>query len=368
METQTREEKQPSSSAMLSSLDSSLTGDVIQLVDVKPEDPRTVRFVFNSWMNLLNINASGFKHGVRYLELQRMKALPIRTWPVAVFRPRPPRGGGIFGLAALSNATEHLGGGFTPGADNTVRNRSRLQYPNESVSRLISAHGGDNLNSVGLVELKSLAAIEDAEKVESILLFRAVMETPLDGATPGNERLLEHLPEFLATEARELLMRAITDGLQLKGTKFKFSKEAGAKGTSMIKDIGESVTFAHKRALSKKTGVLEVTKTQMAAWKAGDKVQGKINLDERDEFLLAQFPSYSMDTEVERAGRASAGVAAAIADSANSQNDVLMQMVKNQELMAQQIQQQAETTNRLLEIIAADRAAAAKTESVQAVT
>lgn len=365
-QTQTREQ-QPSSSVVLESLDKSLTTASIQSVERKVEDINTVRFMFHGWLPILNADLAGFRFGVQHFMLKRMTLINIKTWPIPVITPRAPRAGGVFGIGALVNAVDVLGGGVSPGGANAAHSAPVLQYPSASVQNLLDAYGRESINNIGMVELTSLKAIEDAEKVESILLFRAVMETPIENDGPiGSSLRLEDVPRFLLGDALKLLARAVNRGVDISTDPdspqfYKLSALAQKRGEGMIRDISTSVALAKDRATRPKTGILSQTKEDLIKAKAGAK-DVKILPDERDNWLLQQF-DYSMDTEVERSARAAQGMTESIAKGTAQQSDALLEMAANQTRLLEQLAAQGKRQDQLLEILAA-RPKAESTEPI----
>lgn len=355
------------SAQILNDLDPSLSASALSKVEQKTEDINTLRFIFHTFPSFINCRLSGYDFGIQHFSLDRMKAIPIRTWRTPVKKNRPARGGGIFGLGAIVNATDVMGGGAVP--TNSGEPEWRLQYPIESVEAVLQAYGPTSINNIGMVELASLTAISDYEKVESILLFRAIMETPFDQDSRGVDVLLEDLPAFLATTAKELLARGIERGVATTPARpekestamaqvFRFDKTARRKGEKLIEEISFSVAAATDRAKNPKNGILIQTKAAREAWEHGDKINGKVALDERDYFLLHQYPSFNMDDPVARAQKAGQPVADALNESSKQTSEALVRIAEGQEAMMQSqnaiLQQMAaaqDTTNKLIQLM-----------------
>lgn len=294
------------------------------------ESQDMVRFVFNPWFPIPNSALSGFGFGVRHYILKRMCLIPIKLWKVPVIMPRS----GAFGIGAVTTA-----GAFPAGGVGS-RVEQRLQYPRESIDNLINAYGAESANNVGMVELRSLAADKDHDKFESALLFRAVMETALEpGLLPGCKVILEDFPKFLRTEAPLLLRQAFDEGVDFEGQNRQLSNKTRKRGELLLPELDASVAAATRRALDEGTGILPKTKSDLiAAGKGMSEV--KRMPDKLDEWLLREFPSYSLDTDVERATRANRSVTDAIRATGEENNLTMRELMEmNRQTLAQLAEQ-----------------------------
>ena len=292
----------------------------------------TVRFVLNPWTPILNYSLSGFGFGVQIPVLERMDLIPIRTWKTPRIMPR---------TSPFALGVSPTGGVFPAGSVGSIVDRV-LQFPAESVDLLVSNYGPNAPNNIGMVELASLASTEDRDKYEAVLLFKAVMKTPFDeGSLRGVDICLEDMPRFLTHHAPALLKRAVQEGID--GYRLKTWQK---RGELMIEHIGRAVAEATRVALDSTTGILPRTKEDLIASSKGMKDR-KVLPDRLDEWLLTQFPSYSLDTDVERATRANASVTNAIRATGEAQAVTTQSMI---EMMQQTFEQLrvANETNRLL--------------------
>ncbi len=335
-----RPQERPNQNAtvMLNSLVSGLSAEVLQETGRGTESLDSVLFAFNPWCPIPNIELKGFLFGVQYVVLPRLDLIPLKVWKTPVIQPRV----GGFAVGAISS-----GGAFPSGAVGSKVDQ-RLQFPSESARNLLGAYGSDSPNNIGFTVFRSLGADTDAGKLESILLFRAVMKTPLeDGAQPGVDQLLEELPKFLAGDAVTLLRRAVDKGVVIDGEVAKLSRTAARKGEVMIEDIRLSVANAAKRALDENSGILPLTKKSILAAEKGLQ-DNKVMPDELDNWLLRQFPSFSLDTAVERASRANRSITDAILAKGGDDQSVLRELLIMQQQTLEQLARSNAITERLM--------------------
>jgi hypothetical protein len=98
----------------------------------------------------------------------------------------------------------------------------------------------------------------------------------------------------------------------------------------LLSEIRQSVSLAEEAALSPSVGILPKTKEGLNIT-ANRGTGGKTHLDALDEWLLKQYPSFEMDTDVERAR---AAMQNAIESSGQGNQEVLstmVQMIKQQQ-------------------------------------
>jgi hypothetical protein len=335
------------SGAILESLVPGISKARIGETDTGPETMETVRFVHHFWSDIPNVQLAGYNFGVQHYVLPRMTPIPLRVWPTPVIMPRGR------GMVFSSFTSE---GAFPSGGVGSKVSQ-RFQFPNESLQKLLQAYGKDSPNDIGMIELSSLKAETDQQKLESILVYKAIMETTFDdtglrGVDLPVERLLTWLDD--GGVASKLLQRALNIGVTVKGAQdaLPLSKQtAPVKGRKLIEDLYASALRVEDRALNKNTGILEQTKGDLIGASKGQK-DVKIKLDLRDEFLLSQFPSYSLDTDVERATRANRSVTDAIQESGKEATESMRVLIENQrhttELLAQAQAQNAELMKALL--------------------
>lgn len=292
-------------SQILKSIASDLTSEVLIETGRTAESIDTVLFGFNPWCPIPNIELKGFLFGVQYVVLERMCLIPLKTWKTPDIQPRL----GGFAVGAITS-----GGAFPSGAVGS-RVTQKLQFPSQSAKNLLTVYGKDSSTNIGFTVFRSLGGDTDLLKLESLILFRSVMETRLEKDGPrGIDMTLEALPRFLAGEAPKLLKEVIVNGFDINGDMFKLSKGCQHKGELMIEDIVNSVAAATRRALDENSGILPHTKQDLIAAAKGLR-DVKVSEDRLDSWLLTQFPSYSLDTDVERATRANRSVTDAIRES-----------------------------------------------------
>jgi hypothetical protein len=102
------------------------------------------------------------------------------------------------------------------------------------------------------------------------------------------------------------------------------------RAMQLLSEIRQSVSLAEEAALSPSVGILPKTKEGLNIT-ANRGTGGKTHLDALDEWLLKQYPSFEMDTDVERAR---AAMQNAIESSGQGNQEVLstmVQMIKQQQ-------------------------------------
>lgn len=351
-------------------LDSILPGlSSVTLADAAKtsESIDTVRFGLNPWYPIHNHTLQGYTFGVQIYRIDRMCLIPLRTWKVPVIEPRT----GGFAVGSFDAS----GGAFPSGSVGS-KVSTRLQFPRESAEKLIAAYGAESHQNIGFTVLESLTADTDALKAESILLFRAIMATPINvdwiiGETlKGTDMWLEALPRWLKEVTPKLLDQAMREGVGLyrgDGTAnsesdglarvYKFRHQAFDKGMRMIEEIGRAVAAATDRALNENTGILQVTKTEMIAASRGAKDK-KNQTDKLDNWLLTQFPSFRLDTDVERALASTNAVTKAIEASGTENATSLRALLELQRETLLQLQEERKVNNELMKQLLAGQAQA----------
>jgi len=241
------------------------------------ESVNTIRFVFHPWMPINNLGSDGFAFNVHHLSLDRLKLIPITVFDFTrIINKRS-------GFSLMSSIVGDIGG--IPGRGQ-VELETLMQMPATSVDYLRTAHGAK-----GLVELESLISYDDTGLRYSFGLFQTIFreaqsqEDIAHGHRPPG-LLLEHFPNWLEHGAPKLLE-------DLQG-------ENVNQGMQLISEIRKSIDLAFEAALSPSVGILPKTKEGLNIT-ANRGTGGKTHLDAQDEWLLKQFPSFEMDTDVERA-------------------------------------------------------------------
>ena len=298
------------------------------------ESVNTVRFVFHPWLPINNLGADGFALNVHYLVLDRLKLIPITVFDYTrIINKRS-------GFSLMSSIVGDIGG--IPGRGQ-VELETVMQMPATSIDYLRTAHGAK-----GLVELESLISANPEELHYSYGLYHSIFrEAQNDEDLKRGHRppglVLEDFPRWLDKDASRLL--------------FDMQGENVEKGAKLISEIRKSIDLAFEAALSPSVGILPKTKEGLNIT-ANRGTGGKTHLDAQDEWLLKQFPSFEMDTDVERARMA---MQTAIEAGNAGQQNVTKVMV---ELMAQQqaaMAQQQQTLDLLTQAVLGSKAKPSKT-------
>jgi len=286
------------------------------------ESVNTVKFVFHPWIELKNFGPDGFAFQVQYAVLQRLKLIPIPVFDYARIVP-------VSNNFSLMSAVVGDIGAIPSRNQNKVE--TLMQMPTTSVEALKVAY-----SKFGMVELASLESFDEQSLRASFMLFGQVFreaEGEADLAVghrpPG--LLLEDYPAWLDVDAPRLLE-------QLRRAEILTEMD---RAEQLVAELRESIRLAEEAALSPSVGILPKTKEGLNIT-ANHGVGGKTHLDELDVWLLKQYPSFEMDTDVERARNA---MQQAI-ESGNQGNQDLMK------LMAGMMQQQQEQLALLTQLVA----------------
>lgn len=334
---------------------SSLTTQAIEEALVSAGNLARTKFMFNPWVDIPNSGIGGNRGGLKpYAVLPRMTLIPLYAWQVAKIKNRTS--GNISG--------EQVIGKVRVGTITVQAN----QLADESEAFISKAYG-----KLPIVALNSLTADDDITRREAFMLFEAAMRVRRSDLTQeqiallseeefdefpnirGVDVLMEDLPDFLKLGAPIALRFAVRHGMVvpdhlrtplLPEDFYHFRPEAGTKGMAMLRDMGIGASRAVDLAVGP-AGVLEISRSEISAAGMGQRDK-KNQTDPLDKALLAQFPTFSMDTPIERAQRANEPLIRAIQESKNTapqqdpelvrllieQNNMLMQKY---DAMAQQI-------------------------------
>ncbi len=334
------------------------------------ETIKAVRFCLHAWMPFPNFGPDGFRFNVHYPELPRLEPIVLPTVTRPEIKGPAPRGGfGLLGNIGTWRGSDTTSGrgedDFSPGfggnipAGQGAQVEQVYQRPAESVYNLLTAFGG-----YGLVELKSMASDEGGLEL-SFLLFEAVMgearsEEELDAGRRPAGLVLEDFPGWLSrgapdafryAAARKKVSRMVRlrDGrFELREFPFRATPDEEARAEALISAVAASVKQATTRALNPDNGVLPKTRRLMQVGKNGG-VEGKHHHDTLDLFLMGQFPSFPMDTDVDRAQTAVREAVVAGGENAAAVAEALRRQAEVQEMIARN---QAEATARQDAIIA----------------
>lgn len=256
------------------------------------ESVKSVRFAFNWWMSMPNFGSDGFRFNIPYPELTRLTPIPLPVFERAVIIPRTS--GQTFALMS------HTLGGSIPSQSSKSEVKTALQMPAESMKELSTAYFDR-----GMTELQSMLAHDEQTLIGSFLLYEAVMapavtEEELDlGRRPG-KLVLEEYPNWLRTDAPRVLRVSISKGFHTRGQQVKLPKSMGKRGEQLIEELLDGILRAHEKALNPSDGILPRTK-ELLNITANKGAGGKTFMDRQDHWLLAEFPGFRMDTDVERA-------------------------------------------------------------------
>lgn len=279
------------------------------------EGVKTVKFAWHPWLPLANLGADGFRFNVPYAVLERLQPIALPVFPYAQIKPRSAAQ--PFSLASVNGAGQGI-----PAASVGSQIEQALQYPSESGEYLLIAY-----KQFGMVMLESLTAHGEEELQQSYVLYAAA----LSGAP---ELTLEEFPEYLTSAAPELLERAQAQGVEINGAKFSLGAGAQKRGEELLTEIGAGIAQAHDRALNGNDGILPTTK-KLLNIAANGGTNGKTHLDNLDVWLLKQFPSFRMDTDVERAQQALMSGLQQGAQAGADTNAALMALVQQNQQMLQ---------------------------------
>ena len=186
-------------------------------------------------------------------------------------------------------------------------------YPDQKVADMIYAFG-----KYGLIKVQSLFATSPEQEQKCQDIFNAVM-SGLEFSPRGQiSTLLEDMPEYFSefgvtspylpgkrpyvfrdeenkpTNAFKQLEKAIAKGVTIKGKQIKLSEFDYEKAEMLVREIEQSVLQAHASAIDiNSSGILPTTKKAIT-----DKQ--KKGYDACDGWFMNQFPSFSMDSELEK--------------------------------------------------------------------
>src|SRR5262245_48919078 len=245
------------------------------------ESVNTVKFVFHPWIEINNIGPDGFNFNVHYARLERLKLIPIPVFDYARIIPQSNN------FSLMSAVVGDIGA--IP-SRNQNKVETLMQMPTTSVEALKTAY-----SKYGMVELPSLESFDEQSLRASFMLFGQIfreVENDEDRNIGRRPRglVLEDFPLWLDHDAPNLIEH-------LRRTEVLDDVERALR---LITELRESIRLAEEAALSPSVGILPRTK-ELLNITANRGTGGKTHLDELDEWLLKQYPSFEMDTDVERA-------------------------------------------------------------------
>lgn len=251
---------------------------------------QTVRFCFNPWMELSNLDGSGTKFNIPYARIERFRPILLPAFPAPKISPRKAPMGFIGNLVTGDAGDENNLIGMAVASGGVGSHvETVVQMPSTSVEYLLTAW-----KRYGMVELKSLKSDGARELKERVLVFRGVFES---GEMPAVSMILEAWPGWLADDAPGVLDRLFSKGVKLDGDNLRLPEKLLGVAEQMVTEVSASVARAHEAALSESSGILPNTKALYES-------KQKLTFDKQDRWLLQQFPSFEMDTEIERAQKA----------------------------------------------------------------
>jgi hypothetical protein len=283
------------------------------------ESVNTVKFIFHPWIPIENLGPDGFAFNVHYARLERLKLIPIPVFDYARVINQS------HGFSLMSAIVGDIGAIPSRGQN---RIETLMQMPTTSIEALRIAHG-----KRGLVELESLIANDEQDLRYSFGLFNSLFreadgEADLDRGQRPEGLLLENFPGWLDHDAPRLVE---TLAKEIAG----FDTERAFK---LLSEIRHSIALAEEAALSPSIGILPRTKEGLNIT-ANRGTGGKTHLDAVDEWLLKQYPSFEMDTDVERARLAMQTAIEAGNAGQQTVTKLLADVLERQERTASQQQQ-----------------------------
>lgn len=317
------------------------------------ESVKTVKFAFHPWYPHPNFGPDGFRFNIPYPVLNRLELIPLAVfqYPEIV-----PRASGQFALmgATLAEAV--------PSMSSQSKVTTRMQMPSVSMRELHVAY-----SKFGMVELASLTAQNEEELAQSFVLFHAVMaparrvkdsegreidleEDLIAGRRPADMPLEDYakvpgnlLPSnssssksWLVGEAPRALRSALK-GIKINGRTYSIAQSQIAQGEKLIQEIHTSILRAHEAALSPSDGILPNTK-KLLNITANRGQGGKTFVDHLDMWLMDQYPSFAMDTDVERARKSMQSALEANSQGSGEFNTGIMAILQQQQVQMERQQ------------------------------
>lgn len=295
------------------------------------------RYVFHAWQNLslvvpdgimcsidtkeIDVDFDGKGGGINHIKRLRLVPMTTTQTPVINNREGFAVSNMFVGSFGVDGQPSGLGSNMTGSRKSNVR--GEWHYPGNKLSELSFTFG-----KYGLVGINSLIGYDPKSKERCQEIFALVM------SGIGKEHLLEDLPEYFANEeeegitsvylpdkrparfrllAREVVERAADKGVEVEILKvvpdkneksgykavrapklIKLNAEEYTNALNLVDELKYSVLGSHAAALDPdNNGVLPQTQ-------AGLQNKKKTGYDALDKFLMRQFPSYPMDTDLEK--------------------------------------------------------------------
>lgn len=277
------------------------------------------RFVFHAWdhikilgadgadfhldtkaldVDMDNPSGNGTSSGIGYLK--RLRLIPVTSTQKPVINNK--EGFAVSNVAVGTIGADGqagLGSGLSGSGKTNVS--AAWHYAQEKITDMVYTFG-----RYGLVTLKALAAFDTNELNRCKTIFRVVT------AGLSDKTLLEDMPEYFGDISPYLLdkkranfpmtaddcIAAAAEGvLELDGRPIKLNEIDLNAAISVAADLKGSILGAHYAALDLDgNGILAKTRE-------GIQTQQKRGYDKADMWLMNQFPSFPMDTELEKSNK-----------------------------------------------------------------
>jgi hypothetical protein len=286
-------------------------------------------FVVHFWQNLSTFGADGslFNLDTKILDVDGEN--PVRVTPdgpvtsggvgflkrlrlLPVSATQRPLISNVVGFSA-SNAflgsmdanAKPAGLGSMMGTTSKTNVRVEWSYPEEKIQAMAYTFG-----KYGLTGIQCLSANNAEQYLASQKIFNAVM-AGIVSEEGRNQTLLEDMPEYFGERvsmylakkkparfpftAPQIVERATDpEGCSINGQVVRLSPEEAQVATALIAELIPSVNQTHVAALDVgSNGILAQTRK-------GLQNKQKLELDDCDQWLMAQFPSFPMDTQLEK--------------------------------------------------------------------
>lgn len=291
------------------------------------------RFVFHAWkdlsliipdgimsyidtpeldVDLENVSSAGQKGGISFLK--RLRLVPMTTTQKSVINNKEGFAVSNVFVGSMGPDGQPLGLGSNMSGARKTNVKGEWHYPEQKLMDL-----GYTFGKFGLVAVRSLVATSEKEK-ERCQEIAAVVFSGI-----GRDHLLEDLPEYFhedgaaslfipdkrparfAQTAVEIVQKAADGGVKVALPEIdktgkvvlreRLVKLNAVEYTSALHLVGEfhaGVMGAHAAALDiENNGVLPQTRDGIQTGK-------KRSYDALDQWLMKQFPSFPMDTELEK--------------------------------------------------------------------
>lgn len=276
-----------------------------------------IRYAFHPWQNLsiigndgvlfhidpiaIDVDDDGRGGGIAHLK--RMRLLPITTTQTPVINNKD----------GFSVSNVFVG---SAGAGETV-NLSSLQHHTKTNVRADWSYPAQKLQDMnytfgkyGLIGINAFAAKDQKEVRRHQMLFRLLMSGTDD------RTLLEDLPEYFGSISPYLLDKRPANFP--RGTAAKIIETAAAAGKDGFEfgdeqiavspkeieqlqilhdELATSILSAHTAALDAGSGGI------LAATRDAIQKGEKRGIDKADQWLMSQFPSFPMDTQLEKSNK-----------------------------------------------------------------